>query len=633
MRRACETAASAPGWRSSLCCRSRPRSTRRPPACWPALATPLRRRGRVLAFAVPVVSLLWTLLRLYRDPPVFAYDPFGGYFPGPIYDEALRPPLPLLLFRVANVGVGGDRHRPGAGGRRARARSAPLQPPGAGRRVPAAGRLARSLRGRRPPGLSRHARRPGAGAGPDADQRPLRRPLRARPPHARRSGAGARGPGVPLRPASPDAGGEAGRPDHRVGLPRRGHQEGAGRRRSHAVRAPVDARDLRAGRGFPVDAAAPRDGARVRGRVRRSVLRRVAGLALGAAAPPRLGGRDDRGAGRGGRRRRARRRRHHPPGGGGDAGGRVWRRRCRRWSGPASARSPGPARTRWLARSPPTCCRRAAPRSCARSTSRPGTSATSTACRWRTSSTSGAGSWRPSPSTSSSARTRPSSSGGPRSSRGSARASWPRGSPRRAASCWSSPRRRPSSSNRPARTTRPSRFTGWGSRAPSSRPARWVRRAPRWPTCPSTASLTEPLQAEVESLAAALDFATGDFAAAQQHQRRALQLASTDADRRLATAKLAGLADANARATLGRALFGDLPVDGRARSGADVLPADRVRAPLPGGSPGALSGRPPAAAARSGAGVAAAGPRLRRSDGRRPTRPRCRSSSRASAGA
>ena len=50
------------------------------------------RRGRVVAFALPVVSLVWTLLRLYRDPPVFAFDPFGGYFPGPIYDEALRPP-------------------------------------------------------------------------------------------------------------------------------------------------------------------------------------------------------------------------------------------------------------------------------------------------------------------------------------------------------------------------------------------------------------------------------------------------------------------------------------------------------------------------------------------------------------
>ncbi len=61
------------------------------------------RRGRLLAFALPALSLLWTLLRLYRDPAVFAYDPFGGYFPGPLYDEALRPPLPLLLFRVANL--------------------------------------------------------------------------------------------------------------------------------------------------------------------------------------------------------------------------------------------------------------------------------------------------------------------------------------------------------------------------------------------------------------------------------------------------------------------------------------------------------------------------------------------------
>jgi hypothetical protein len=67
------------------------------------LATTRPRRGRALAFAIPLASIVWTLLRMYRDPPVFAFDPFGGYFPGPIYDEALRPPLPLLLFRVANL--------------------------------------------------------------------------------------------------------------------------------------------------------------------------------------------------------------------------------------------------------------------------------------------------------------------------------------------------------------------------------------------------------------------------------------------------------------------------------------------------------------------------------------------------
>lgn len=63
----------------------------------------VHRRGRLLAFALPVVSVLWSLLRLYRDPAVFAFDPFGGYFPGPIYDEALRPPLRLLWYRLCNL--------------------------------------------------------------------------------------------------------------------------------------------------------------------------------------------------------------------------------------------------------------------------------------------------------------------------------------------------------------------------------------------------------------------------------------------------------------------------------------------------------------------------------------------------
>jgi hypothetical protein len=66
------------------------------------------RRGRLVAWALPVVSLAWTGYRLYADPAVFAFDPFGGYFPGPIYDEALRPPLRLLQFRLANlVWIGG----------------------------------------------------------------------------------------------------------------------------------------------------------------------------------------------------------------------------------------------------------------------------------------------------------------------------------------------------------------------------------------------------------------------------------------------------------------------------------------------------------------------------------------------
>jgi hypothetical protein len=66
-----------------------------------ALAFP--RRGRLGALALPALSIAWALLRLYRQPPVFAFDPFGGYFPGPIYDEALRPPAALVWFRLANL--------------------------------------------------------------------------------------------------------------------------------------------------------------------------------------------------------------------------------------------------------------------------------------------------------------------------------------------------------------------------------------------------------------------------------------------------------------------------------------------------------------------------------------------------
>jgi hypothetical protein len=61
------------------------------------------RRGRLVAYLIPFVSVGWSLWRLYFDPPVFVFDPFGGYFPGPIYDEALRPPERLVHFRLVNL--------------------------------------------------------------------------------------------------------------------------------------------------------------------------------------------------------------------------------------------------------------------------------------------------------------------------------------------------------------------------------------------------------------------------------------------------------------------------------------------------------------------------------------------------
>lgn len=68
-----------------------------------ALAVRKPRLGRVLAWGLPLLSVAWALARLYRDPAVFAFDPYAGYFPGPIYDEALRPPLRLLWYRLANL--------------------------------------------------------------------------------------------------------------------------------------------------------------------------------------------------------------------------------------------------------------------------------------------------------------------------------------------------------------------------------------------------------------------------------------------------------------------------------------------------------------------------------------------------
>ena len=71
------------------------------------------------------------------------------------------------------------------------------------------------------------------------------------------------------------------------------------------------------------------------------------------------------------------------------------------------------------------------------------------------------------------------------------------------------------------------------------------------------ADLTDPMHAQVASLAAEIDFHAGDFANATAEQRRYLDLATEDAERRLGLARLRGLATPAARATLGRALFGD----------------------------------------------------------------------------
>src|SRR5262249_6975703 len=50
-----------------------------------------------------VLSLVATLFPIYVGPQVFAYNLFAGYFPGPLYDEALSIPTALLWFRLETV--------------------------------------------------------------------------------------------------------------------------------------------------------------------------------------------------------------------------------------------------------------------------------------------------------------------------------------------------------------------------------------------------------------------------------------------------------------------------------------------------------------------------------------------------
>jgi len=64
----------------------------------PALAT-------AASLSVVVASLALGLLRMYFDPPVYAYDPFLGYFPGALYDEEVTVPSALLWFRAMNGAV------------------------------------------------------------------------------------------------------------------------------------------------------------------------------------------------------------------------------------------------------------------------------------------------------------------------------------------------------------------------------------------------------------------------------------------------------------------------------------------------------------------------------------------------
>jgi hypothetical protein len=60
-------------------------------------------RAGLLYFAIFLGTLLFSLWPVLRGPQVFAFHHLGGMYPGPIYDESIRPTRALLFFRLGTV--------------------------------------------------------------------------------------------------------------------------------------------------------------------------------------------------------------------------------------------------------------------------------------------------------------------------------------------------------------------------------------------------------------------------------------------------------------------------------------------------------------------------------------------------
>ncbi len=70
---------------------------------WGGLLARRRRRQIGLGLLPPLFCLVVGLWRMYADPVVYAFDPFFGYFAGPIYDEGIPISARYLWFRGYNL--------------------------------------------------------------------------------------------------------------------------------------------------------------------------------------------------------------------------------------------------------------------------------------------------------------------------------------------------------------------------------------------------------------------------------------------------------------------------------------------------------------------------------------------------
>lgn len=60
-------------------------------------------KALLLYYGLVLASAAWTVWPLYKGPQVFAFNLFGGYFPGPLYDEALVLRPSLAWFRLETL--------------------------------------------------------------------------------------------------------------------------------------------------------------------------------------------------------------------------------------------------------------------------------------------------------------------------------------------------------------------------------------------------------------------------------------------------------------------------------------------------------------------------------------------------